>query len=241
MHRSIESGVVKGVQRLAEFEHHVIGDVDQRRDGADATALEAPFHPVRRRRPGIDALEDAAEIERTGGRRIEHNSTLIGDGGRNGGNLRQRGRSAGYRRNLTGDTGQRQAVGAVRRQLQREQAVVEVEILADRLPDWSIGRQNQEAGGVFGDPQFLSRTERALASPLVLTPSEQIEEFQVEALTTDGWIDAALPEQTRKKLISLRVDPEVLEFFKAQGPGYQTRMNAVLTAYMQVKKEIGQA
>ena len=37
-----------------------------------------------------------------------------------------------------------------------------------------------------------------------------------------------MPEQTRKKLISLRVDPEVLDFFKAQGPGYQTRMNAVL-------------
>jgi len=49
------------------------------------------------------------------------------------------------------------------------------------------------------------------------------------------------PEQSRKKLISLRVDPEVLDFFKAQGPGYQTRMNAVLMAYMQVKKEMGQA
>lgn len=91
-------------------------------------------------------------------------------------------------------------------------------------------------------PKRLSIAEkRALAGPLVLTPSAQIEEFQVEALTTDGWIDAAMPEQTRKKLISLRVDPEVLEFFKSQGPGYQTRMNAVLTAYMQVKKEMGQA
>jgi ADP-ribosyl-[dinitrogen reductase] hydrolase len=29
------------VQRLTEFEHHVIGDVDQRRDRADAAALEA--------------------------------------------------------------------------------------------------------------------------------------------------------------------------------------------------------
>jgi uncharacterized protein (DUF4415 family) len=90
-------------------------------------------------------------------------------------------------------------------------------------------------------PKRLSIAEkRALATPLVLT-SAQVEEFQVEALSTDGWIDAAMPEQTRKKLISLRVDPEVLEFFKAQGPGYQTRMNAVLTAYMQVKKEMGQA
>lgn len=35
----------------------------------------------------------------------------------------------------------------------------------------------------------------------------------------------------RKSAISLRVDPEVLRWFKAQGPGYQTRMNAVLRAY----------
>jgi uncharacterized protein (DUF4415 family) len=95
---------------------------------------------------------------------------------------------------------------------------------------------------VDDSPKRLSIAEkRALASPLVLTPSVQIEEYQVEALTTEGWVDAAMPEQTRKKLISLRVDPEVIEFFKAQGPGYQTRMNAVLTAYMQVKKEMGQA
>ncbi len=161
MHRSIEPGVVEGVQRLAQFEHHVIGDVDQRRDGADAAALEAPLHPVRRWRPGIDALEDAAEIERTGSRRIESDGTLIGDGGRNVGNLRQRGRGAGYGRNLTGDSGQRQAVGAVRRQLQRKQAVVKIEILTDRLPDRRIGRQNQEARGVFGDPQFPGRTEHA--------------------------------------------------------------------------------
>jgi uncharacterized protein (DUF4415 family) len=91
-------------------------------------------------------------------------------------------------------------------------------------------------------PKRLSIAEkRAMASPLVLTPSAQVQEFQVEAMTTEGWVDAAMPEQTRKKLISLRVDPEVIEFFKAQGPGYQTRMNAVLTAYMQVKKEMGQA
>jgi uncharacterized protein (DUF4415 family) len=31
-----------------------------------------------------------------------------------------------------------------------------------------------------------------------------------------------------KKSISLRVDAEVLAWFQAQGPGYQTRMNAVL-------------
>lgn len=83
--------------------------------------------------------------------------------------------------------------------------------------------------------------KRALAAPLVLTPDRKVEELDVEAQSTAAWVEAVLRDQTRKKLISLRVDPAVLEFFKAQGPGYQTRMNAVLTAYMQVKKEMGQA
>ncbi|WP_082171900.1 BrnA antitoxin family protein [Methylobacterium indicum] len=31
-----------------------------------------------------------------------------------------------------------------------------------------------------------------------------------------------------KQLVSLRLDPDVVEAFKATGPGWQTRMNAVL-------------
>lgn len=34
-----------------------------------------------------------------------------------------------------------------------------------------------------------------------------------------------------KAAISLRLDADVLDWFKAQGPGYQTRINAVLRAY----------
>jgi len=34
-----------------------------------------------------------------------------------------------------------------------------------------------------------------------------------------------------KTSISLRVDTDVLEWFKAQGTGYQTRINAVLRAF----------
>ena len=90
-------------------------------------------------------------------------------------------------------------------------------------------------------PKRLSIAEkRALAAPLMLTPERQVDEIEVEALSTAAWVEASLRETSRKKLISLRLDPEVIEFFKAQGPGYQTRMTAVLTAYMQVKKEMGQ-
>jgi uncharacterized protein (DUF4415 family) len=34
-----------------------------------------------------------------------------------------------------------------------------------------------------------------------------------------------------KTSLALRVDADVVEWFKAQGPGYQTRMNAVLRAF----------
>lgn len=39
-------------------------------------------------------------------------------------------------------------------------------------------------------------------------------------------------EPRRKQAISVRLDPDILEFFKAGGPGYQTRMNAALRLYM---------
>jgi uncharacterized protein (DUF4415 family) len=45
-----------------------------------------------------------------------------------------------------------------------------------------------------------------------------------------------LPKAARKAAISLRVDPEVLDWFKVQGPGYQTRINAVLRAYMEASR-----
>ena len=35
-----------------------------------------------------------------------------------------------------------------------------------------------------------------------------------------------------KEAISLRIDADVLDWFRAGGVGYQTRMNAVLRAYM---------
>ena len=34
-----------------------------------------------------------------------------------------------------------------------------------------------------------------------------------------------------KELVSLRIDADVLNWFKASGAGYQTRINAVLRAY----------
>ena len=35
-----------------------------------------------------------------------------------------------------------------------------------------------------------------------------------------------------KKQLTLRVDSDVVDWYKRQGPGYQTRINALLRAYM---------
>lgn len=49
------------------------------------------------------------------------------------------------------------------------------------------------------------------------------------------WADAVLVMPVKKRAISIRVDEDVLNFFKSQGEGYQRRMNAVLRSYMQQK------
>ena len=37
----------------------------------------------------------------------------------------------------------------------------------------------------------------------------------------------------KKALLSLRIDADVVEWFRAQGAGYQSQMNALLRAYME--------
>jgi uncharacterized protein (DUF4415 family) len=51
-------------------------------------------------------------------------------------------------------------------------------------------------------------------------------------LPDDFWEAAQLVTPVAKKAISLRVDADVLAWFRALGPRYQSRMNAVLRSYM---------
>jgi uncharacterized protein (DUF4415 family) len=55
---------------------------------------------------------------------------------------------------------------------------------------------------------------------------------ELAKLPADFWDDAVLVPPVIKQAISLRLDPDVLEWFRGQGPRYQSRMNAVLRAYM---------
>ena len=51
-----------------------------------------------------------------------------------------------------------------------------------------------------------------------------------------GIVRSGLKPVPPKASISLRIDADVLEWFKAQGGGYQTRINAVLRAYREAAR-----
>ena len=49
-------------------------------------------------------------------------------------------------------------------------------------------------------------------------------------------MEKGLKVPASKTLLSLRIDADVLSWFRSQGPGYQSRMNALLRAYMEAHK-----
>jgi uncharacterized protein (DUF4415 family) len=48
-----------------------------------------------------------------------------------------------------------------------------------------------------------------------------------------GIVRRGLKPVIRKKQLTLRVDGDVVEWYQKQGPGYQTRINSLLRAYME--------
>jgi uncharacterized protein (DUF4415 family) len=64
---------------------------------------------------------------------------------------------------------------------------------------------------------------------------DEINYSDIPPLDDDFFAQGELRLPKAKPLISLRIDPEVLAWFRAQGPGYQTRMNAVLRKYMEAQ------
>ena len=96
----------------------------------------------------------------------------------------------------------------------------------------------------------MSVTRTAKPSPPSPTPSRgranlaklrRVTEAEIRRSSPDElrdlpagfWVDAVPVEPAAKIPISLRVDSDVLEFFREGGPRYQSRMNAVLRSYME--------
>jgi uncharacterized protein (DUF4415 family) len=53
---------------------------------------------------------------------------------------------------------------------------------------------------------------------------------------TVDWSQAEVVVPPRKQAISIRLDQDLIDYFKAQGPGYQRRINAVLRSYVKQRR-----
>ncbi|SRR6266568_788295 len=100
----------------------------------------------------------------------------------------------------------------------------------------------------------MAERKRALGSDLKKVDAHRIapEEYEDIPELTDEWFDKAEfsiggkvvrparrsgrpTADAPKKLIALRLDPDIVERFRATGPGWQSRINAVLREYLQNK------
>ncbi|WHZ15697.1 MAG: hypothetical protein OJF52_002543 [Nitrospira sp.] len=65
---------------------------------------------------------------------------------------------------------------------------------------------------------------------------KDIDYSDIPELGKDFFRHAPLVLPEPKATVTMRVDRKVLDWFKAQGRGYQTRINALLRAYMEAHK-----
>jgi len=70
---------------------------------------------------------------------------------------------------------------------------------------------------------------------------EEVERLAAEdmaelGIDPDWTAHATVMFPRHKERVTVRLDPEVLDWLKAQGRGYQTRINAILRAYYEAQK-----
>ena len=73
-------------------------------------------------------------------------------------------------------------------------------------------------------------TEAELEASIAADPDDIHEELD--------WTKAIIGLPPRKKDIHIRIDSDILDWFKNSGPGYQTKMNNVLRAFVQNRQAL---
>jgi uncharacterized protein (DUF4415 family) len=76
------------------------------------------------------------------------------------------------------------------------------------------------------------RYERPLSlEELAQLPDGQIDYSDIPELDEDFWNNARIVRPDSTQPVTLRIKQSVINAYKAQGKGYQTRMNEVLESY----------
>jgi uncharacterized protein (DUF4415 family) len=67
-------------------------------------------------------------------------------------------------------------------------------------------------------------------------PDSDIDTSDIPELDDNFWKNAKVVKPIPKTAISIGLDSDVLEWFKSQGKGYQTLINAVLRSYVNAQQ-----
>jgi uncharacterized protein (DUF4415 family) len=80
----------------------------------------------------------------------------------------------------------------------------------------------------------LTKADRAKLKALEARPDSAIDTSDIPEMTDEQWRHARRGHfyRPRKQQITARVDADVLAWLKAQGKGYQSRINAILRREM---------
>jgi uncharacterized protein (DUF4415 family) len=71
---------------------------------------------------------------------------------------------------------------------------------------------------------------------LAALPDAEIDTSDIPELGDEFFRNTKLVMPAGKRQVTLRIDADVLDWFRAQGKGYQSRMNAVLRAYVAAQR-----
>jgi uncharacterized protein (DUF4415 family) len=97
-------------------------------------------------------------------------------------------------------------------------------------------------------PKSITHFRLDPAQPPTLSPeahaqieARSIDYSDIPELPDDFWTRHPPVTRENKQVVTLRLDADVLAFFRKHGRRYQTQMNAVLRAYMEAQSEEEQA
>lgn len=84
----------------------------------------------------------------------------------------------------------------------------------------------------------LSQSDFSRTDSMTEKELQEIRENDPDAaLTPENWDSLIVEPPLTKSPISLRIDADVIAWFKSTGKGYQTRINSVLRSYMKAHKD----
>lgn len=92
----------------------------------------------------------------------------------------------------------------------------------------------------------MSAKSTRIGSEAGLNPAQSRSDKEIDAaIATDpdwadlepiDWAQAEIVVPPKKQAISIRLDQDLIDYFKSEGPGYQRRINAVLRSYVRQRK-----